>query len=124
MEEALGIGGNVPVQLNPDTFTSFGPIRAFRGKRFSYNGVRLALTSECDDGVSTRKAVDGAVYYNLRWAPQVRMPLPRPPLPLDSSQIYSVLSATSVLLRSETIRRRCFRASGRSLWSTAPMPTR
>ena len=32
--------------------------------------MRLALTSECDDGVDTLGAVDGAVYYTLKWTPE------------------------------------------------------
>ena len=66
-EEVIGIGGNIEVQINNQDFTSFGPIRARRGKKFQYDGVRLTLTSACDDGVGTRTAVDGAVYYNLKW---------------------------------------------------------
>ena len=56
---ALGIADMAQVQLTNLDFTSFGPIEVYRGKNFQYSGVRLALTSHCDDGVSTWQAVDG-----------------------------------------------------------------
>ena len=68
--ELVGIGSRNPVQLSNTQLTIFGPIRAKRGRHFEYTKVRLALTSECDDGVDTWRAVDGAVYYNLKWKPQ------------------------------------------------------
>ena len=56
---ALGIADMAQVQLTNLDFTSFGPIEVYRGKSFQYKGVRLALTSDCDDGVSSWEAVDG-----------------------------------------------------------------
>lgn len=67
---ALGIADMAQVQLTNKDFTAFGPIEVYRGKNFQYKGVRLALTSDCDDGVTSWQAVDGAVYYDLKWAPQ------------------------------------------------------
>jgi hypothetical protein len=68
--ELLGIDSRVPFQVTGTDFTTFGPIRVKRGKRFDYRGVMIAGVSECDDGVSSLEAVLEGVYYNFKWQPK------------------------------------------------------
>jgi hypothetical protein len=83
--ELVGIDSRIQFQVSNTDFTTFGPIRVKRGKRFDYKGVMIAGVSECDDGVSTLLGVLEGVYYNFKWQPKCAL------AEIDTRQIDNAL---------------------------------